>query len=551
MIDKIKSALNPVPVMINSEDLFNAVFYKFKRESQAQKLSTEEKEVVRNILGLLELLHADTFMERFNIDKDRGVCREFWDWDSPPSIQALSDDEINELYDAINKMSMQRQIMTLSYGRKQKFLIFMCIRLDDIIELFDIEWSSSEQARLSLDKILPKVKSLASKAKKLRKQDSEVAELLTVMAYIPYAVFSGTTKLSVVGDSLVKDIDLDTYEIGAIFNKMFGGVQDIHAILSCIGDKNTCFDYLFGKRPGFDQYCEELEDLIESTKFGATLQSSTGPISFSDLAGKAKSTITRSRQKRDKYFESMGFDMSGGKDMRNNVVTMPGVQLNEVGNNRVAPQVVSRSNMQPTSSYRQQVVNTETPRTILGKEQIASFMSKVVAVSATGVKTTFSIPEINIQNQDFVMFSYYEECVGPTKMQECWQFRSDLKKALKAGPLKATFVIHSGNGVAATLDLGEFLKLDDNRKYGNKYAKNLYSFRKEEFAANDVEYAKSQVAGTTVSKKKFGADISDPFDSLDDSGKSVFGGTGTTTVKHIEKDPYADDLDFETKSVFN
>ena len=155
MIDKIKSALNPVPVMINSEDLFNAVFYKFKRESQAQKLSTEEKEVVRNILGLLELLHADTFMERFNIDKDRGVCREFWDWDSPPSIQALSDDEINELYDAINKMSMQRQIMTLSYGRKQKFLIFMCIRLDDIIELFDIEWSSSEQARLSLDKILP------------------------------------------------------------------------------------------------------------------------------------------------------------------------------------------------------------------------------------------------------------------------------------------------------------------------------------------------------------------------------------------------------------
>lgn len=43
MIDKIKSALNPVPVMINSEDLFNAVFYKFKRESQAQKLSTEEK----------------------------------------------------------------------------------------------------------------------------------------------------------------------------------------------------------------------------------------------------------------------------------------------------------------------------------------------------------------------------------------------------------------------------------------------------------------------------------------------------------------------------
>ena len=125
MIDKIKSALNPVPVMINSEDLFNAVFYKFKRESQAQKLSTEEKEVVRNILGLLELLHADTFMERFNIDKDRGVCREFWDWDSPPSIQALSDDEINELYDAINKMSMQRQIMTLSYGRKQKFLIFM------------------------------------------------------------------------------------------------------------------------------------------------------------------------------------------------------------------------------------------------------------------------------------------------------------------------------------------------------------------------------------------------------------------------------------------
>ena len=398
---------------------------------------------------------------------------------------------------------------------------------------------------------MQKAKSLASKAKKLRKQDSEVAELLTVMAYITYAVFSGTTKLSVVGDSLVKDIDLDTYEIGAIFNKMFGGVQDIHAILSCIGDKNTCFDYLFGKRPGFDQYCEELEDLIESTKFGATLQSSTGPISFSDLAGKAKSTITRSRQKRDKYFESMGFDMSGGKDMRNNVVTMPGVQLNEVGNNRVAPQVVSRSNMQPTSSYRQQVVNTETPRTILGKEQIASFMSKVVAVSATGVKTTFSIPEINIQNQDFVMFSYYEECVGPTKMQECWQFRSDLKKALKAGPLKATFVIHSGNGVAATLDLGEFLKLDDNRKYGNKYAKNLYSFRKEEFAANDVEYAKSQVAGTTVSKKKSGADISDPFDSLDDSGKSVFWWTGTTTVKHIEKDPYADDLDFETKSVFN
>lgn len=112
-------------------------------------------------------------------------------------------------------------------------------------------------------------------------------------------------------------------------------------------------------------------------------------------------------------------------------------------------------------------------------------------------------------------------------------------------------MIHSGNGVAATLDLGEFLKLDDNRKYGNKYAKNLYSFRKEEFAANDVEYAKSQVAGTTVSKKKSGADISDPFDSLDDSGKSVFGGTGTTTVKHIEKDPYADDLDFETKSVFN
>lgn len=551
MIDKIKSALNPVPVMINSEELFDAVFYKFKRESQAQKLSTEEKEVVRNILGILELLHADTFMERFNIDRDRGVCRSFWDWDSPPSIQALSDDEINELYDAISKMSMQRQIMTLSYGRKQKFLIFMCIRLDDIIELFGIEWSSSEQARLSLDKILPRVKSLAAKAKKLRRQDSEVAELLAVMAYIPYAVFSGTTKLSVVGDSLVKDIDLDTYELGAIFDKMFGGVQDIHAILSCIGDKNTCFDYLFGKRPGFDQYCEELEDLIESAKFGATLQSSASPISFSDLAGKAKSTITRSRQKRDQYFESMGFDMSGGRAMRNNVVTMPSVQLNEVGDNRVVPQVVSRSNMQPTSSYRQEVGNTVTPRMVLGKEQIASFMSKVVAVSATGVKTTFSIPEINIQNQDFVMFSYYAECIGPTKMQECWQFRSDLKKALKAGPLKATFVIHSGNGVAATLDLGEFLKLDDNRKYGNKYAKNLYSFRKEEFAANDMEYAKSQVVGTTASKKKHGVAVNDPFDSLDDSGKSVFGGTGTTTVKHVEKDPYADDLDFETKSVFN
>ena len=73
MIDKIKSALNPVPVMINSEELFDAVFYKFKRESQAQKLSTEEKEVVRNILGLLELLHADTFMERFNIDRNKRV----------------------------------------------------------------------------------------------------------------------------------------------------------------------------------------------------------------------------------------------------------------------------------------------------------------------------------------------------------------------------------------------------------------------------------------------------------------------------------------------
>ena len=127
--------------------------------------------------------------------------------------------------------------------------------------------------------------------------------------------------------------------------------------------------------------------------------------------------------------------MSGGKAVRNNAVTMPGVQLDEVGGDRVVPQVVSRSNMQPSSSYQQEVGNTATPRTILGKEQIASFMSKVVAVSATGVKTTFSIPEINIQNQDFVMFSYYAECVDPTKMQECWQFRSDLKKALKAGPL--------------------------------------------------------------------------------------------------------------------
>lgn len=551
MIDKIKSALNPVPVMINSEELFNAVFYKFKRESQAQKLSTEEKEVVRNILGLLELLHADTFMERFNIDRDRGVCRSFWDWDSPPSIQALSDDEINELYDAISKMSMQRQIMTLSYGRKQKFLIFMCIRLDDIIELFGIEWSSSEQARLSLDKILPRVKSLAAKAKKLRKQDSEVAELLAVMAYIPYAVFSGITQLSSIGDKFVKDIDLDTYEVGAIFNKMFGGVRDIYAILSCIGNRDVCFDYLFGKKPGFDQYCEELGDLIESAKFGATLQSSSSPISFSDLAGKAKSTITKSRQKRDQYFESMGFDMSGGKAARNNVVTMSGVQLDEVGIDQVVPQVVNRSNTQPSSSYQQKVGNTATSRTILSKEQIASFMSKVVAVSATGVKTTFSIPEINIQNQDFVMFSYYAECVGPTKMQECWKFRSDLKKALKAGPLKATFVIHSGNGVAATLDLGEFLKLDDNRKYGNKYAKNLYSFRKEEFAANDMEYAKSQAVGDTASKKKPSIPHNNPFDSLDDNGKSVFGGTGTTTVKHVEKDPYADDLDFETKSVFN
>ena len=48
MIDKIKSALNPVPVMINSEELFDAVFYKFKRESQAQKIQ-QKKSAKENV----------------------------------------------------------------------------------------------------------------------------------------------------------------------------------------------------------------------------------------------------------------------------------------------------------------------------------------------------------------------------------------------------------------------------------------------------------------------------------------------------------------------
>lgn len=440
MISKLVHAMNPVKIVfLEPDEAYSSVYWRLKRSLNAHMLEAQDVDILEGFLNLLEVLHSETLTGRFNLDRDREACRAMWDWKFPPEFSDLSDADLKELCDAITRLPAQQKVNTLRHDRKQRMLLFLCLRITDILQALEVNLPLAGKTAISFEKVKREVDRLESYAAKLLAGDAELYEFMSCLLKIPIAAYKNSLKIG--------ETDLAKAELRKSFDKFFAGVRGMELLKKCIANPLD-FDLLFTDEGNFWRFCDDVNELISACLYQFHLDANH-ELKRSDESVNvtcAQEAVRMQHDKQQAYFDETEVPPVGGR-----------IGVGTVG--------------------------------ISDPEKIQKALESAIALAAGGIHTYFTIDGLVVTSTDLLMLSHNAKLLGELQRKECLEFRCGLEKLLKGNDFAMNFRIATSPEKRSTFSMREFMKLDRNGQFSNRYTQNIqmFSLRASEHRAADED----------------------------------------------------------------